>query len=151
MNVVDATDLKNRLGQVLDAATWAPVAVRRHGKVVAYLVPAAQENRRGMGLRNLRARWGRAEEDRLLKLCAAGDFRPSRWARAADRTFLAGVATMLASVPDFDRPRMLALAESLNPGMTREQEFQRWLDTSPLDPARFLPMLRERMRETPRA
>ncbi|MBC8022274.1 MAG: type II toxin-antitoxin system Phd/YefM family antitoxin [Burkholderiales bacterium] len=148
MHTVTATDLKNRLGQILDAAAWAPVAVERHGKVVAYLVPAAAGEPRRRALtppRRMRGKWGRSQEDRVVRLCASRDFRPSRWARAGNRDFLGGVAAMLASLPDFDRARMLALAEALSPGMSRTDTFAGWLEASPLDPARFLPMLRERM------
>src|SRR5471032_97018 len=34
----DATSAKNRFGQVLEAATRGPVAIERHGRVVAYVV-----------------------------------------------------------------------------------------------------------------
>ena len=40
MDTVNATELKNRLGPVLARAELAPVAIERHGRVVAYLVPA---------------------------------------------------------------------------------------------------------------
>jgi hypothetical protein len=40
---------------------------------------------------------------------------------------------------------MLALAERLSPGMNSVERFGDWLRHSPLDPARFVPMLRERM------
>lgn len=36
--IFDATSAKNRFGQVLEAATRGPVAVERHGRVVAYVV-----------------------------------------------------------------------------------------------------------------
>ena len=52
---------------------------------------------------------------------------------------------MLASASGFDRPRMLALAESLYPGMSSAQVFGRWLAQTPIDPARFLPRVRARM------
>lgn len=145
MNTVTASHLKNRLGELLDAASWKPLAISRHGRVVAYLVPAAAEDRRPIAARRPPPTWGRAQEERVLELCARRDFRPSRWARAGDREFLAGVAALLASLPEFDRGRMLALAEVLGPGMSRADVFQRWLDASPLDPARFVPMLRSRI------
>lgn len=147
MNTVSATHLKNRLGEVLERAAFAPVAVERHGKVVAYLVsPGALGAGRPAARAKARVtKWGRREEERVLELCAGGDFRSSRWARAGDAWLLAGVAAMLASVPGFDRPRMLALAERLYPGMSGEETFGKWLERTPLDPARFLPMLRSRM------
>ena len=48
MRTFDATSAKNRFGQLLEACSHAPVAIERHGRVVAYLVapnefPAAPE------------------------------------------------------------------------------------------------------------
>ncbi len=143
MQTVSATELKNRLGRLLDTAAWTPVAVERHGKVVAYLVPAGEPPRTHARVKA--PSWGRAAEELVVALCARGDFRPSRWKRAGDRRFLAGVATLLASLPEFDRPRMLALAQSLAPGMGTAEAMSRWLDEVPLDPARFVPMLRSRL------
>lgn len=40
MKTFDATSAKNRFGQLLEACTHAPVAIERHGRVVAYLVAA---------------------------------------------------------------------------------------------------------------
>jgi hypothetical protein len=54
---------------------------------------------------------------------------------------------MLASQDGFDRPRMLALAERLHPGMSTPAGFDGWLSSSPIQAARFLPMLRARMQE----
>jgi hypothetical protein len=54
---------------------------------------------------------------------------------------------MLASQPDFDRVRLLALAERLYPGMTAAKRFGKWLETIPVEPARFLPMVQAQMRE----
>lgn len=39
MKTFDATSAKNRFGQLLEACAHAPVAIQRHGRVVAYLVP----------------------------------------------------------------------------------------------------------------
>jgi prevent-host-death family protein len=149
MDVVRATELKNRLGAVLKRAALGRVAIERHGRVVAYLVPAPI--RPGRTTANRRAHpeksWNRLDEERVLELSARGDFRPSRWLRAGNPRQLAGVAVMLASQEDFDRPRMLALAEQLYPGMSTPAGFSRWLAGSPVQAARFLPMLRARMRE----
>jgi prevent-host-death family protein len=150
METVRATDLKNRLGKVLRRVAYAPVAVERHGKVVAYLVPAthrlapvAEPSRR----HTLPAEaWGRRDEERVARLCASGDLRPSRWRRAGNPRDMAGVATMLASENDFDRPRLLALAEALYPGMSSRDEFRRWLADGRVDPSRFLPMVRAERR-----
>lgn len=38
MKTFDATSAKNRFGQLLEACSRAPVAIQRHGRVVAYLV-----------------------------------------------------------------------------------------------------------------
>lgn len=48
MKTFDATSAKNRFGQLLEACSNAPVAIQRHGRVVAYLIapnafPAASE------------------------------------------------------------------------------------------------------------
>jgi prevent-host-death family protein len=149
MDVVKATDLKNRLGAVLKRAALGRVAIERHGRVVAYLVPAPTRPCRTSANRRAgpEESWSRLDEERVLELSARGDFRPSRWLRAGNPRQLAGVAVMLASQKDFDRPRMLALAEQLYPGMSTPAGFSRWLADSPVQAARFLPMLRARMRE----
>lgn len=38
MKTFDATAAKNRFGQLLEACTHAPVAIERHGRIVAYAV-----------------------------------------------------------------------------------------------------------------
>lgn len=153
MEKVTSTYLKNRLGEVLDKAAVERVAIERHGRVVAYLVPAfeAKPGRRSVLGKSCARPFGRAQEERLLRLCASGDLRPSRWRRAGDPQLLAGIAALLASVDLFDRGRLFALAEQLNPGTSSVESFGRWLATSPVRPARFLPMLRERMRQRERA
>src|SRR5437879_7478779 len=122
MQTIDATRLKNYLGEVLQQATLGPVAIRRHGRIVAYLVPAANDPNptRRFRRRNPEPKrgWTRRDEERAIELCAGGDFRPSRWRRAGDPRTFAGLAAMLASEEGFDRTRMLALAERLHPGMS---------------------------------
>lgn len=148
METVRATDLKNHLGEVLAKARLHPVAIERHGKVVAILTPVpggAPAARKDHSPPN-RTHLPRAEEERLLDLCASGDLRPSRWLRAGNPRLLAGVAVMLASQPEFDRYRLLGLAERLDPGMSRPENFARWLEESPVRAARFLPMVRAQMR-----
>jgi antitoxin (DNA-binding transcriptional repressor) of toxin-antitoxin stability system len=148
MYTVDATDLKNRLGAVLARAGLEPVAVRRHGRVVAYLTPATPPKSPGDATARRRPRpITRREEEALARLCASGDLRPSRWARAGDPRLLAGVATMLASQPEFDRMRLLALAERLHPGVTTPEGFARWLEAAPVKAARFLPLVRAELRQ----
>lgn len=150
METVKATHLKNRLGEVLKRAALGPVAIERHGRIVAWLVPPAAAGRHA-GKRKARAphrkpRWSRRDEERVIELCALGDFRPSRWLRAGDPHLLAGVAVMLASQEGFDRARMLALAERLEPGMSAAEAFGRWLAQAPVQAGRFLPLLRARLR-----
>ena len=145
METVNATHLKNRLGEVLARAASGPVAIERHGRVVAYLVPPPAGNpapRRS----GKRASLGRQEEERLLDLCAGGDFRLSRWRRAGDAQLLAGVAAMLAALGIFNRDRLFALAERLCPGMSSKAGLERWLASGPVRPARFVPMLRARLK-----
>ncbi len=153
MNTVPATHLKNRLGAVLRQAALGPVAVERHGRVVAWLVPppdmSPQMKAGPANSPSERSRgrfFGRAEEDRLLTLAASGDFRLSRWRRAGDPELLSGLAATLASVPGFDALRMLVLAEQLHPGMSRADQLSEWLSRTPLRLDRFLPQLAQRMR-----
>jgi antitoxin (DNA-binding transcriptional repressor) of toxin-antitoxin stability system len=143
METVNATRLKNRLGEVLARAALAPVAIERHGRVVAWLVPPPGAKAQ-TGKKRRTPRWSRRDEERIVDLCTRGDFRPSRWLRAGDPQLLAGVAAMLASQEGFERTRMLVLAERLHPGMSTPGEFGRWLARSPLQAARFLPLLRQR-------
>jgi len=146
MKTVPATELKNRLGAVLARAAFEPVAIERHGRVVALLVPPPAAKPRAQKRSALPPRWSRHQEARVVELCAQGDFRPSRWRRAGDAHTLAGVAAMLASQEGFDRVRMLALAERLHPGMSAPVKFSRWLARSPVQAARFLPLVTARLR-----
>lgn len=148
MNEVDATFLKNRLGQVLAEAALAPIAIRRHGRVVAYLVPAKPGTAPPRASRHEAGEWNRAAEERALNLCASGDFRPSRWLRAGDRCILGGIAAMLASEEGYDRQRLLALAERLHPKIASPSEFNRWLAETPVLASRFLPALKTRLRSS---
>jgi antitoxin (DNA-binding transcriptional repressor) of toxin-antitoxin stability system len=151
MRTVHATTLKNRLGEVLACAALEPVAIQRHGRVVALLVPPpAEKPRKPVTSTSAPPRWNRRTEERVIELCAQQDFRPSRWLRAGDAQTLAGVATMLASENGFDRTRMLALAERLHPGMTAAATFNRWLAHTPVHAARFLPQLAARRNESAR-
>lgn len=145
---VTATDLKHRLGEVLDRAMLGKVAIERHGRVVAYLVPANDPQAPRAARRTpRRTSLTRRQEDRLLELCGSADFRPSRWRRAGDPELLAGFAALLASAGMFDRARLFALAERLKPGMSTLKGFDDWLKAAPVEPARFLPMLEARLNE----
>jgi prevent-host-death family protein len=146
MYSVTATELKNRLGPVLARAELERVAIVRHGRVVAYLTPASRDEPTRRTAAHAPAGLTRGQQQRLVRLCASGDLRPSRWLRAGDRRLLAGVAAMLASQPGFPRMRLLALAERLHPGMSTPEGFARWLENAPVKAARFLPMVRAEMR-----
>jgi antitoxin (DNA-binding transcriptional repressor) of toxin-antitoxin stability system len=150
MQTVTATDLKQRLGEVLDLASVKELAIERHGRVVAYLVPAqAAARRKREGPARVARGEGltRAREGQLLHLVAAGDLRPSRWRRAGDARFMAGFAAFLASVEEGDRGRLFALAERLFAGSSSPAAVREWLHESGVDPARLLPMLAARRSE----
>lgn len=148
MDTVRATDLKNRLGAVLARAALGPLAIERHGRVVAYITPVKGPgpDRRFRGRAPAHA-WNRRIEERVVNLVARGDFRPSRWQRAGDPRLLAGICMMLASDARFDRPHMLALAERLAPGMSRARSFGAWLAATPVRAERVLALLDARLRE----
>jgi len=148
METIKATDLKNRLGAALERAALAPIAIERHGRVVAYLVPAepAKANHPASGRRD-EPSWDRRTEERAVELASSGDFRPSRWLRAGAPELLAGICLILASHRRFDRTRMLALAERLHPGMSSPAMFGRWLKATPLHAERFVALLEARLRE----
>jgi hypothetical protein len=80
-------------------------------------------------------------EEQLLDLCASGDVDPKRWRGYGPPFFMAGLAVMVASVPEFDRRSLLELAEALHAGSSQVGVFALWLDSSPVRPSRFLPML----------
>ena len=83
----------------------------------------------------------REYEEQLLDLCASGDVDPERWRLCGPAFFMAGLAVMVASVPEFDRRSLLDLAEVLHAGSSQVGVFALWLERSPLRPSRFLPML----------
>lgn len=80
-------------------------------------------------------------EERLLALCASRTLEPEQWRALGPAFFMAGVAVMLASHAQFDRRGLIGLAEQLHPGSSEPAVFTQWLKRSPLQPARFLPML----------
>lgn len=84
----------------------------------------------------------REYEKRLLDLCASRTVDPAKWQQLGPGFFMAGLAVMLASSPEFERRSLLALAETLHPGATEPAVFARWLEASPVRPSRFLPMVR---------
>ncbi|MDB5806356.1 MAG: hypothetical protein JWN73_3678 [Betaproteobacteria bacterium] len=99
--------------------------------------------------REMPAAFGRKEEEKLLALCAAPALDLRAWRAAGPRFFMAGVAMLLACASGMDRPTLLMLAEALYPGMSTPEVFDAWLKSGPVRPARFLPMLRERLDKYP--
>jgi prevent-host-death family protein len=146
---IDATDLKTNLGDVLARAAVEALAIRRHGRVVAYLVPAREfeppRKRRKAKLPSMPKSLSRSEEERLLELAGSGDTRPSRWRRAGDPQLLAGVAVLMGSLDLGPRERLFALAEHLWPGMSTLEVANEWLRRTPVKADRFVPMLRARL------
>lgn len=159
---LSASELKQKLGSALRRAASQPVAIRKHGKVVAWLVgsewgpqragerdAASAKGRPKDAVESGKAaspEWGRKEEDSVLRLVAACDFRPSRWRRAGDAHNLAGAAAMLASLDGLDADRMLALAEQLSPGMSRPEKLNAWLKSGRVRADRLLPMANQALR-----
>lgn len=146
METVSATDLKQRLGEVLDKASLRKVAIERHGRVVAYLVPASAPARAPRKASRT-ASLTRLQEERLLDLFTSADLRPSRWRRAGNPETMAGFAALLASADVGERARLFALAERLHPGMSTVDGFGRWLSRSGVEPGRLLSMLEARREE----
>jgi prevent-host-death family protein len=154
MDAIDSTHLKTNLGDVLARAAVNTLAIRKHGRVVAYLVPARQfeapRKRRKTKLASMPKSLSRAEEERLLELAASGDTRPSRWRRAGDPQLLAGVAVLMGSLDLGPRERLFALAEHLWPGMSTLGVANEWLRGTPVKADRFVPMLRARLAQEAR-
>jgi hypothetical protein len=87
------------------------------------------------------AHLSRQYEEKLVDLCASREFAPHLWRHYGPAFFMAGIAVMIASVPEFDRRSLLDLAEGLHAGSSQVGVFEMWLEGSPVRPARFLPML----------
>jgi hypothetical protein len=87
------------------------------------------------------AKLDRQYEEQLLDICASGNVDPHRWRLLGPAFFMAGLAVMVASVPEFDRRALLELAEQLHAGSSQADVFALWLEHSPVRPSRFLPML----------
>ena len=84
-------------------------------------------------------------EERLVALCASRDLNSTRWKACGAPFFMAGLCVLLAGTRGFDRRALLSLAEDLHPGVSEPAVFQRWLDSSPIEPSRFLPMVAARV------
>lgn len=87
----------------------------------------------------------RDDEERLLNLAAARNLDPQAWRAAGPGFFMAGFAVLLASVRGMDRRALLALAERLHPGSSQVAAFSLWLERSPVQASRFMPMLSARL------
>ena len=94
--------------------------------------------------RHLPTRFGREYEEALLDLSASGNVDPSAWRVRGPAFFMGGLATMLASARGFEREPYLRLAEQLHPGVSTPEVFDKWLNESPVQPSRFLPLARQR-------
>jgi hypothetical protein len=88
----------------------------------------------------------RSLEAQLAGVLGARSTRISDWRPLGPPFFLAGLAVVLASLPELDRKKYLHLAEALHPGATEPRVFARWLAETPLPPSRFLPMLEAELR-----
>jgi len=87
-------------------------------------------------------------EERLLVMCACGDFDSAHWRAMGPGFFVAGIANLVASANGLDPDgRYARLAESLHPGVRSLEAFRVWLARSPVKPSRFLPMLRQLRRQ----
>lgn len=91
------------------------------------------------------ARWpeafSRDDEERLARFVAHGTLEPRAWLRQGPPYFMAGLATLVASLPGYERRRYLELAETLHTGITTPEVFEAWLRDGPVEPSRFVPML----------
>jgi hypothetical protein len=87
-------------------------------------------------------RLDRALEARLIDLVRSGSARLEDWRREGPAFFMAGLAVVLASAPEFDRRNFLELAEALHPGVTEQRVFEQWLKETPWKPSRFMSQLR---------
>lgn len=85
-------------------------------------------------------------EARIAGVLGSHSTRVDDWRPLGPPFFVAGLAVMLASIPDLDRRKYLDLAEALYPGATEPRVFARWLAETPLPPARLLPMLDAKLR-----
>ena len=117
---------------------------------LARAVDATLEARARTGRTSADGRWpavvDRSLEAQLAGVLGARSTRISAWSALGPPFFLAGLAVMLASLPELDRKKYLDLAEALHPGATEPRVFARWLAETPLPPSRFLPMLEAELR-----
>ena len=83
-------------------------------------------------------------EIELLALAASGNTEIDTWKQHGPSFFVGGLAALLACGRGFDREKYMNLAEELHPGISNHEVFAKWLKSSPIRAARFLPMARKR-------
>jgi hypothetical protein len=93
------------------------------------------------------ASFERDYEEQLIALCESRSLDAATWVGLGPKFFMAGIAVMLASMPQFERRALLDLAEQLHAGSSHVTVFALWLQGSPLRPSRFLPMLQVNSRD----
>lgn len=120
-----------------DLRTLTALAKAAGYRLVA--VPAS-----GQGGEHVPASWTREYEDGLLDLAASGNIDPAAWRASGPAFFMGGLAVLLAGARGFERARYLKLAETLHPGISTPEVFGMWLKRTPVQPSRFLPMVRRR-------
>ncbi len=160
-SILDALQSKARAAALTDAEWAARAGIRketlsrlrgRQSCDFATLESLARAVGAGIGLADARAlgasedglfpaAFDREFEEALVGLCASRNLEVAEWRRLGPAIFMAGLAVMLASVPEFDRPALLDLAEQLHAGSSQVAVFAKWLERSALRPSRFLPML----------
>ena len=130
MKTFDATSAKNRFGQLLEACSHAPVAIERHGRVVAYLVapkefsaaPEPMEHRLASRLREAGALYatvfgsvarGEARADSDIDVAVSFAKPMSADLRMAVIGIVAAVSGRSADVIDLEAVGGLVLARAL--------------------------------------
>jgi DNA-binding MarR family transcriptional regulator len=87
----------------------------------------------------------RDTEKSLVEFCAHFPSDAELWRQFGDPEFLAGVAVMLAGHHGFERSAYLALADSLYPGSSTFEQYEKWHRTHRPDFPRLFSMIdRER-------
>ena len=130
MKTFDATSAKNRFGQLLEACSHAPVAIARHGRVVAYLVaplafpaaPVPMEDRLASRLREAGAAYatvfgsvarGEARADSDIDVAVSFGKPMSSDLRMAIMGIVAAVSGRSADLIDLEAAGGLVLARAL--------------------------------------
>jgi len=85
------------------------------------------------------------EEAKLIELVLSGNRNCADWLMHGPRFFMAGMAVLLAGLPQFEHQPLLELAEEIQPQSSDASLFRLWTQRCPLDRERFLARLeRER-------